>query len=759
MKRSHNMMQKRPSAPYVSDSNPELGSAIDDLLVSKSRSLVLLTALFFLASSIIISGESDTHIMAQLFGLGILFGLVSYAAYSMMEERYLIANIVWQAGLLAVILAVYFLFRNAEILLLAAFLPLISAITLGWHAGVITELILIGLLVWVNSMPDSALMLGDYVLIIPFMGAFGGLLGWVTTRHLTTAAAWALYSFNQARDNLRNAREQRMELQQTQEDLTHAYQELARMTSRLKSLQRIAEESRQAKANFVANVSHELRTPLNMIIGYTEVITRSPGLYGGHLPAALMTDITAIQRNSKHLLNLVNDVLDLSQVESGRMALSCEWTDINALVQEAASIVEGFFESKGLYLKLEVAPNLPEVYCDRTRIRQVIINILSNAGRFTRVGGVVIKSQAVNEQLQVSIADTGPGIPIEDQKRIFEPFQQLDNSIRRPYDGSGLGLTISKQFIEMHDGKMSLESAPGQGTTFFFTLPLTPALAETDFYKSPPVQRSLLPGDTYGYRLRTRPSKARVPEVVPRLVVYEKDQSMQRMLSRYLAGTEVVSARSMSEVAAAVNHSPAQAIVVNTSPQEQLSDQILSFAPIGTPVISCWLPGEVEAANQLGAVQYLMKPITREKLLEVLEALPGQPGFSGEFQRIMLVDDEPDELHLFARMLESAPQGYQIIQASNGKRALDMLRSRPVDIILLDLVMPVFDGYQFLEVKRHDPAIRDIPAIVISSRDPLGEAIASNTVHISHNGGFSTTHLLGLIQSTTEILMPNEDRS
>lgn len=750
MKRSLNMMQMRPSAPYVSGSNPELESAIDDLLVNKSRSLVLLTSLFFIITSIIISGESDTPIMAQLFGLSILFGIVSYVAYSMMEERYLIANIIWQAGLLAKILAVYFLFDLAEILLLVAFLPLITVVTLGWISGAITEAILIGLLVFLDSMPESAL--GKYALIIPFVGAFGGLLGWVTTQHLTTAAAWALYSFNQARDNLRNAREQQMELKQTQEDLTHAYQELARMTSRLKSLQRMAEESRQAKASFVANVSHELRTPLNMIIGYTEVITRSPGLYGGRLPAALMTDITAIQRNSKHLLNLVNDVLDLSQVESGRMALSCDWTDINELVREAASIVEGLFESKGLYLKLELAPNLPEVYCDRIRIRQVIINILSNAGRFTHEGGVIIKTQAAGEQLQVSITDTGPGIPPEAQKRIFEPFQQLDNSIRRQYDGSGLGLTISKQFIEMHDGKMDLESEPGKGTTFFFTLPLTPAVGETDFYKSPPVQRSLLPGDAYGYRLRTRPSKARVPEVIPRLVVYEKDQSMQRMLSRYLTGTEVVSVQSLSELAAAVNHSPAQAIVVNASPQEQLSDQILSFAPIGTPVISCWLPGEAEAASQLGAVQYLMKPITRDKLLEVLETFPG------EVRRILLVDDEPDELHLFARMLESAQKSYQIIQAANGKRALDILRSRPVDIILLDLVMPVFDGYQFLEAKRQDPAIRDIPAIVISSRDPLGEAIASNTVHISHNGGFSTAHLLELIQSTTEILMPNEDR-
>ncbi len=207
-----------------------------------------------------------------------------------------------------------------------------------------------GLLVWLQTHISLEPLPGISASMILIFGAFGGLLGWTATSHLMTIASWALFSFKQARQNLEEAREQRLELQQTQEDLSKANLELARLADRLKILQHVAEEARQAKVEFVSNVSHELRTPLNMIIGFTEVIARSPHLYGARLPASLMTDITAIQRNSQHLLSLVNDVLDLSQVEAGHMALSREWVSSTEMIQSAASVVESLFTSKGLYL-------------------------------------------------------------------------------------------------------------------------------------------------------------------------------------------------------------------------------------------------------------------------------------------------------------------------------------------------------------------------------------------------------------------------
>jgi signal transduction histidine kinase/CheY-like chemotaxis protein len=729
-------------------------SVLFSLLVSKSRSVVVISAIFFSMSAILISGSAPTRLMVELLALSVCFGLISFVAYRQMETRYVLANFLWELGLGCLIVSGSVLLKIPEILLLAAFLPLIAAVTMGGLAALVAQIALAGLALWVQVNPALFHLPFAYSAIIFFLGFFSGLLGWTTTNHLMTTATWALFSFKQARENLEEAREQRMELTQTKEDLMNANREMTRLADRLKILQHVAEEARQAKAEFVANVSHELRTPLNMIIGFTEVMTKSPHVYGVRLPAALMTDINAIQRNSQHLLGLINDVLDLSQVEAGQMALHKEWVVVEDMLQTAVMVVQRLFSSKGLYLEMQLPETLPQVFCDHVRISQVLINLLSNAGRFTSKGGVTINCQVEKNHLVVSVADTGKGISVEEQKRIFEPFHQVDNSTRRLYGGSGLGLTISKQFVEIHGGKMGLNSQPGQGTTFFFTLPITPILEEGQATQS--ARRALIPDDETGYRLRTRPSKAPLLDKVPRLVVLEKEQSLQRLITRYMQETEVITTHTIEEAAGALTHSPAQALVVNMPPFEDLSAELLAIAPFGTPVISCWIPGEVEAASQLGVLQYLMKPLTRDRLLAVLEELPTQLQLPNRIHTILVADDEPDELHLFARMLESDPHGYTVLQATNGKRALQMLRSRKPDLLLLDLIMPVMSGFQVLEEKIKDLEIRDIPVIVISSRDPLGQAITSNTLRVSHNGGFSTSHLLDIIDAVTHIIIPSE---
>ena len=472
----------KPYALFTFESDVKLNSTLDDLLIAKSRQLIIIITGFFIFLAILFSGSASTGLMSKLLALTIAFGLISFAAYKLIENHYIFAHTLWQGSLAALILASYFTLGDGRVLLLAALLPLIGAIALGWSAGLIAEIVVAGLAWWIQSSPVLFPMpVFDSPMIVIF-GAFGGLLGWIATSQLISATKWALFRFNEARDNLEETRNQRLELIQAQEDLTKAHQELSRLTDRLKILQRVAEEARQAKTEFVANVSHELRTPLNLIIGFSEVIAKSPQMYANHLPASLMTDVMAIQRNSQHLLALVNDVLDLSQVEAGRMALSREWISIPDLMQAAVSVVQTLFQKKELYLKLDLSDDLPQVFCDQTRIRQVVINLLSNAGRFTSKGGVSITCRAEKNFLLVSLSDTGPGIAQDDQNRIFEAFQQVNSSTRRLYGGSGLGLTISRQFVELHGGKMWLESQLGKGTTFFFSLPLAPSLNEAELF-------------------------------------------------------------------------------------------------------------------------------------------------------------------------------------------------------------------------------------------------------------------------------------
>jgi signal transduction histidine kinase/CheY-like chemotaxis protein len=564
---------------------------------------------------------------------------------------------------------------------------------------------------------------------------------------LLTATQWSIFYSEQARQKMEEARSQQVELKQIQADLVQANEELVRLSDRLKAMNLVAEEARRAKEEFVANVSHELRTPLNMIIGFSDMIIQTPQVYGDSLPPALLTDIDTIYTNSRHLSKLVDDVLDLSQVEAGRMALSKEWTALQETMQAAILAVQPLFRSKELYLEMDIAPDLPKVFCDSTRIRQVVLNLLSNAGRFTERGGVRVKAWREKDDVLISVADTGPGIAPEAQERIFEPFQQLDSSIRRRYGGSGLGLSISRRFVEMHGGKMWLESRVGAGTAITFSLPLETPLPGT-LVQSGDATRWFSPH--HYYEPRTRPSKAPLPNVSPRFVLLEKGKALQRLFTRYMGGVEVVSVPDIEGAVLELSRSPAQALVVNssTSAETPADREQLAHLPHRTPAVTCWVPGEEETVTRLGVVHYLVKPITREVLLARLQEL------GGDVKNVLLVDDQPEALQLFARMLASARRGYRVLRAENGQRALNLLRQRRPDVMLLDLIMPGMDGFQVLQEKRQDPTISDIPVLIISSRDPSGEPIVSNMLNVTRGDGLSVRDLLDCIQAVSEILSP-----
>lgn len=737
----------------LSRSELELAATMQDLLRATIRRLLLCSALFWLFCALLFTtqwpGERILGLMMGILGIGALFAL----AYHLLERASLLALLAWLIGMVAAIGLSSWLAQNAHLLLLSCVLPLIAVITVSGWAGVVTEIVVVAL-VWSVPMLWGIPLPLDQALLVIVAGAFSGLLGWVARGELLTVATWSIAGFAEARQHLAEGREQRLELEQSRQDLIQANRELTRLSDRLKALERIAEEARQAKTEFVANVSHELRTPLNMIIGFADVIARSPQVYGRPLPPSLMTDIAAIRRNAEHLATLVNDVLDLSQVEAGRMALSRDWVALPATIREALAVVKGLFESRGLYLKAELIPDsvetsFPLVFCDETRVRQVIINLLGNAGRFTESGGVILQCRVLEAEVVISVADTGLGIAEKDQERIFEPFQQADVSTRRRHGGSGLGLTISKQFVEMHGGRMWLESTVGKGTTIYFSLPLEGPAPASMTDPAQRLRRAINPDDQMGYRVRTRRSLAPVPVLTERFVVIDQEQTLQRLLGRYLPAAEIEITPDAPSAVEALRRSPAQALVVNSPPFAQLPPAALGNLPFGTPVITCWLPGEHEAAKRLGVVEYLIKPLAQEKLLAALARL------GPTIKTVLLVDDEEDELHLFARMIEADAQRYAILQVTTGSRALSMLRNRRPDVLLLDLMMPGMNGFQVLAEKARDPAIADIPVIIISSRDPAGEPLIGNTLTVTHGAGFTQRHLVASIQALGEILAPS----
>ena len=267
---------------------------------------------------------------------------------------------------------------------------------------------------------------------------------WLSTRNLYTALDWVWSGYEQARQNEEVARDRRAELRRALKALDEATYRLERANYMLALVRDQAEEARRLKQQFAQTISHELRTPLNLIVGFTEAMIQSPEYYGSQLPATYVRDLSIVYRNANHLQSLINDVLDLSRIEAAQMSLLPEETDPARLIQDAVETARGLVEARGLTLHTKVQDGLPTLWVDPVRIRQVLLNLLNNAARFTERGGVTVSAHRQEEMVVLSVSDTGVGIAEEDLPRIFREFQQLDGTTRRRHKGAGLGLAISQ---------------------------------------------------------------------------------------------------------------------------------------------------------------------------------------------------------------------------------------------------------------------------------------------------------------------------
>lgn len=392
---------------------------------------------------------------------------------------------------------------------------------------------------------------------------------------------------------------------------------------------------------------------------------------------------------------------------------------------------------------------LPEVYCDRTRIREVVLNLLTNAGRFTESGGVELHVRQDDGQIVVAVKDTGPGIADEDQQRLFKPFGQLDGSIRRRYGGSGLGLVISKRFVEMHNGKMWVESRLGEGATFSFTLPVdTPTMLERS------ATSYFIPG--WEFLQRTRPSQAPDPVVRPRLVVVERGDGMRRFLSRYLDEVEVVCFDALEAALTEMADVPTTALLINAAYAGKGldagldTDGLVERLPPGVPAIACAIQSTDQAARTMGQAAYLIKPVSREALLAALTEVVG--GETEKPHTVLVVDDEPDMLRLYGRILTESGRGYRVLRASSGHQAVAVLQHEHVDAVILDLVMPEMDGYAVLAYKQAQDGLRDIPVLLVSALDPSSRPFTSPALTVTCREGLGAPQILACIQALTQVL-------
>ncbi len=451
-------------------------------------------------------------------------------------------------------------------------------------------------------------------------------------------------------------------------------------------------ETDRIKTQFLANMSHELRTPLNSIIGFSRVILKG---IDGPINEQQQQDLTAIYNAGQHLLGLINDILDLSKIEAGKMELTLDEVNVADTIHGVLSTAVGLVRDKPVKLKQEFDPaTLPTVRADPIRFRQILLNLISNAAKFTEEGSITVSAKPqINEQgleeVLISVTDTGPGIAPEDLGKLFKAFSQVDSSPTRKTGGTGLGLNISQRLVELHGGRIGVHSVVGKGSTFYFTIP--------------------------AYHQKPQPAPVAEPNGKTILCI-DDDPQIISLYERFLTpqGYRVIGLTDpMKAKQAVLEHQPFAITLDIMMPGRDGWDVLTELkadpATQAYPVIVCSIVEEADRGFSLGAADYLVKPLMEEDLLNAINRLNSDGGI----RNVLVIDDDPNDLRLIEKILLESEE-YKPTLAKGGEAGWQMLLQNPPHAVILDLFMPDLDGFAILERLRADPKLRDLPVLVIS---------------------------------------------
>ncbi len=455
-------------------------------------------------------------------------------------------------------------------------------------------------------------------------------------------------------------------------------------------------EANRHKSVFLANMSHELRTPLNAIIGFSELLTDARD---GQFDEATRTRfLSQILTSGKHLLGLINDILDLSKVEAGQMELRLQTVSIADVVDQVVKTVEPLVGKKNIQLQAQV-DGAGEVLADAGKLKQMLLNLVSNAIKFTPEGGSVsLAASRLKDTVEISVTDTGIGIAQADQRQIFREFHQVDHGPGRKHEGTGLGLALTKRFAALHGGDVRVESVPEKGSTFTLILPVRAGVAPAGDHVQPAMN-----GHGAG----------------PLILVVEDDPAAAELLTRQLiaAGYRTEVARTGTEALAKARDLHPAAITLDIILPEvdgwEVMTQLKSDEQTSTiPVVVVSVVDNPELGLALGAIDYFVKPVEAKELIARLNLLRVKKPNGGEV-RVLIVDDEAANRHWLTKALE--PAGFTVLPASGGREAIEMAKSLKPDLVLLDLMMPEVTGFDVVEALRADESTRETPIMVLTA--------------------------------------------
>lgn len=561
-------------------------------------------------------------------------------------------------------------------------------------------------------------------LIFAISGLLTGLLAWRVSRYFLTAlgalkaGADAVGSGDLVHRIPVRGSDELSGLAQTFNEMAQhlfvAREQLEERQEELSVLKDAAESANRAKSQFLANMSHELRTPMNAIIGYSEILAEEAEDAG---QATFVPDLQKIQAAGRHLLSLINDILDLSKIEAGKADLYLEAFDIESMMRDVAATMQSLIEKNSNRLGMDIPAGIGSLRADLTKVRQSLFNLLSNASKFTTNGSIEVRVRRLTltgrEWIQFRVTDSGIGMTPQQLARVFDAFAQADASTTRKYGGTGLGLTITRKFCEMMDGTISVESESGRGTTFTILLPAVVADETRAPAPSAPVVSRTGAGGLAALSRGIAPGK---------VLVIDDDAVIQDLLTSFLekegylvtvAGNGEDGLRHARELRPdVITLDVAMPGMDGWSVLSQLkSDRDLAEIP----VIMLTMIDDRSTGYALGAAEYITKPLDRDRLgilLQKYARLRHSP--------VLVVEDDPDTRQLLGNALQKA--GWKVQVAENGRVALERITGGIASsvfpgLILLDLMMPELDGLTFLDIFRRIPKAREVPVIVLTAKD------------------------------------------